>query len=196
VNGKVIGVSLPASTSAADTACFLAEDVTGSFLEYSMTMTAAFLGAATPIRGSSVYNLALPGLPLDVDRVQYFYDPSASRSYLSWYDASAGQNKWRCWSWSDTTAGHGVELTGANHRIDALLSTGELFSTEDSTGRVYGSDGTLLATFPLTGLIFIDERFVNGTARLIFSQSLFYARQARFNIYSIPTAGVKTLAAK
>jgi hypothetical protein len=197
VTGTVIGISVPSSSSPPDTAYFLArQDGTGKSLEYGMTMVPAGLAFAGATHGFSVYDLSQFGVPLTVDRVQYFYNPAAARSFLSWYDASTGQNRWRCWTWSNVTAGSGGELVGVDSRIDALLSTGELFSTEDDTGRVYGSDGVLLAAFPLTGLTFIDERSVNGTVRMIFSQSLFYGRRPSFNIYSIPTADLKSLASK
>ncbi len=197
ITGKVIGVSIPPSTSAADPAFLLAQvDGTGNLFEFSMSMAPSTLTFLSPTRGSAPYDLTWLGLPGTIDRVQYFYDSATQRSYLSTYDAPPGQDTWRCWWWSDVTAGHGGELTGVDHRIDALLSTGELFSTQDDTGRVYGSDGTLLAEFPLAGLTFIDERIIGGVAKLIFSQSLSYNGQQRFNIYSIPTANVKTLAAK
>jgi hypothetical protein len=87
-------------------------------------------------------------------------------------------------------------MPGINHRIDALLTTGELFSTEDNTARVYDpttSTGSLEAEFVLGDLRFIGEVYIGGVPTMLFSQALWFNQQVTFNVYSLPTSKVKTL---
>jgi hypothetical protein len=133
-----------------------------------------------------------------LNRALYYYDPDTTRtperSYLSWYDTA--KSRWRCWTWWSVSPWEGQELTGIDHRVDAVLSTGELFSTEGDEGRVYGRDGTLAASFPLTGLSFIEEASIDGTLRVLFSQYMYMNNSAWFAVYSIPTADLDTLKAQ
>ena len=81
-----------------------------------------------------------------VTRCNYFFDPDMTRaptddqkkSYVSWYDAATG---WKCLSWKGTATIESVMLTDVTHRIDALLTNGMLFSTEDGVGRLYSAEG-------------------------------------------------------
>jgi hypothetical protein len=99
------------------------------------------------------------------------------------------------WVWIDAVPTH-WRLTAVDHRIDALVTTGELFSTEGNIGRVYDPTtptGSLEAEFPLNDLRFIGEVYVGGTPTLLFSQALWYNNQVTFNVYSIPTSKLKSL---
>jgi hypothetical protein len=138
-----------------------------------------------------------------VTRCHYFYDPDPIRgptpvdrkSYVSWFDTAAGS--WRCISWKGTVTVESNVLSGVTHRIDALLTTGMLFSTEGNVGRVYDSSGTELASFPLGALRFIGERYVDGAPLALFSLARIvterYGETLAIDIYSIPTAGLETL---
>jgi len=134
----------------------------------------------------------------------YFYDDNAAndpvridnRSFASWYDQSSGS--WVSYAWWETpTTGSGVFSSmklPVDHRLDTLLSTGQLLSTEGGTGRLYDRDGNLLSTFPLGNLVYIAEEYVGGVARCYFSQCLIYDNQLHFNVYWIRTDQLTSLA--
>ena len=132
----------------------------------------------------------------------YFYDDNAAadpsrvdnRSFASWYDTSS--SSWVNYAWWQSPTGVGSIFSmrlSADHRLDALLSTGQLLSTEDGVGRLYDRDGNLLATFPLGNLTYIAEEYVGGVPRCYFSQCLVYDGQLHFNVYWIPTDQLGTL---
>jgi hypothetical protein len=142
-----------------------------------------------------------------VKRCNYFFDPDSIRgptpddrkSYVSWFDTTAGS--WRCVRWNGAGFTDSKVLPGITHRIDALLTTGMLFSTEGNVGRVYDSSGTEIASFPLGALRFIGERYVDvdgvQTATALFSLARIvterYSETLAIDLYSIPTAGLETL---
>jgi hypothetical protein len=129
----------------------------------------------------------------------YYYDENPSvdsarlpnRSYASWYDASAGS--WKCATWWGTSASDWKSLPAVTARVDALLSNGDLLSTEGGTGRVYDRDGVLLATFPMGSLVYLDEEYVGGAARAYFEQSFASDNLLHFNVYWINTDAIATL---
>ncbi len=193
VPGDVIGLSrYPQPDTSTDATYWLCTTGTpdqyaemGSFVSSSgvaapFTLPTRPAGAGYPL-GSE--------MPLGLTRAMYFYDPEPTRapqrSYLSWFDSANG--RWRCWTWWAVNPWGGKELTSVDRRIDALLTTGELFSTEAETGWLFSSDGTLRTTFSLAGLRFIGESYVGGTALMLFSQGLYFDNQAWFTVYSIPT---------
>ena len=62
------------------------------------------------------------------------------RSFASFF--SGGQ--WVCWQLSTATL-----MTGITHRVDAILTTGDLLSTEGGTLRLYDSSGAGTSCTPL-----------------------------------------------
>ncbi len=138
-----------------------------------------------------------------VKRCHYFYDPDPIRgptpddrkSYVSWFDTAAGS--WRCVRWNGAGFADSMVLPGITHRIDALLTTGRLFSTEGDVGRVYDSSGAEIASFPLGALRFIGERYVDGAPLALFSLARIvaetYSETLAIDLYSIPTADLETL---
>jgi hypothetical protein len=133
---------------------------------------------------------AIPTLPR---HALYYYDPATTMGFANWYDSPS--SSWMCWKWYESSPGvpSATQLPGITHRIDALLSTGELFSTEGDVGRLYDQNGNQLAQFTLTGLAFVEETYGGGVAQMIFSQALWYNRNLHFNVYSIPTTKLKSL---
>jgi hypothetical protein len=133
--------------------------------------------------------------------VTYFYDENQlgdavrllNRSFASWWDDSSGS--WVSYAWWEQPAGtfHNMRLP-TNHRLDALLSTGQLLSTEDGTGRLFDRDGNQLALFPLGTLAYVGEEYVGGVARCYFSQCLIYDKRVHFNVYWIRTDQLSMLA--
>jgi hypothetical protein len=130
-------------------------------------------------------------------RVLYYYDPVSAHSYVSVWNSPLSLGNWSTWVWIDNLPipTH-WQLTSISHRIDALLTTGELLSTEGNVGRVYDPTtptGSLASEFPLGALRFIGEVYIAGTPTMLFSLALWYNRQVSFNVYSLPTSQVKTL---
>jgi hypothetical protein len=198
-SGNVICVSrYPTAGSSSESTYWLFMTSGGTFLEGAAPTDAVTALAPTLLgtRPPTPYSLGA-SVPTVLPRALYYYDPEPSRaperSYLSWYDT--GKKRWQCWWWSGGVAPTPTELIGVNHRVDAILTTGELFSTEGDTGRVYARDGTLRVQFPLTGMQFVEERFISGTPRLLFSQYLSYDRSGWVNVYSIATKDLDSLKA-
>jgi len=192
---NAIGVSItPTNNVGFDRAyMLLADTFTGQYLEARYRLWQAANGLTFPfaLRGGAELDLVGNGiLPAGLSRVLYYYDSNSTNAYAMWNQGSA----WTCVKWNGIPVGG--PLPGIDHRIDALLTTGELFSTEGNTGRVYDPTtptGSLEATFPLNDLRFIGEVYVGGTATMLFSEALWYGRQVSFNVYSISTAQIKTL---
>jgi hypothetical protein len=197
--GSVIGVSrYPTADPSQDITYWLFKALgADNFREGNAPVTATGIVslAGLSTRPNAPYSLGATA-PTGLLRALYYYDPEPSRaperSYLSWYDQ--GKARWRCWWWSGMTP-QAAELAGVDHRVDAVLTTGELFSAEGDTGRVFASDGTVRVMFPLPGMHFVEERFVNGTPRVLFSQYLFYNNSGWVNIYSIATKDLDSLKA-
>ncbi len=143
----------------------------------------------TDINGTAAYNLTF--LPSGITRCLYYRDPAAAVSYASFYSNGA----WQCWRWiynaADPPNPFQTRLTGVTKRIDALLTTGELFSTQDDVGRVYDSEGNLRADFHLGGLKFAFEAYIAGVAHVFFSQMYVIEEQIYFNVYSIKTTKLR-----
>ncbi len=189
----VIGASMSASPNPGFDMLHLLGTGPTSFQEviYQVSSTSVvFLSAP---RGS----IPLPFIPAGITRVMYFYDDNAAadnRSFASWYDTSS--SSWVTYAWWQSPVGVGSIFSmrlPMDHRPDALLSTGQLLSTEEGTGRLYDRNGNLLSTFALGNLVYIAEEYVNGVPRCYFSQCLIYDRWLHFNIYWIQTSQLGTL---
>ncbi len=172
--------------------------VPGQYLEFSGQASGTGLVMSSTPRGLIWADLSA-FIPSGLTRCTYFYDEDATRlpnrSFASWWDSGSGG--WVSYAWWETPAtGSGLYThvrLPVDHRIDALLSTGQLFSTEDGTGRVYDRDGATLATFTLGNLVFLGEVYVGGSARCYFSQSLVYSHTLHFNVYWIASSQLATL---
>jgi hypothetical protein len=181
----------------------LSVDASGNFRDFGTRVSSALPTVIGPYRNAGGF-FPLAFIPPGITRLMYYYDENQpgdparlpNRSFASWYDASSGS--WKSYAWWETPAtGSGIFSTKAlsiDHRIDALLTTGQLFSAESGTGRLYDRDGNLLATFPLGNLVFIGEQYVAGVPRSYFSQCLIYDHTLHFNVYRIATDQLATLA--
>ncbi len=182
-----------------DTAYVLVKDITNpnqalqTFLEAQFQISQNGLLVGTQLRGAEVgLNSLLPsdqapfGPPY---YTLYYYDPGTTYGFAEWYDTPS--LSWICWKWTGVVAPSRV--AGITHRIDALLTTGELFSSEGEVGRVYDQNGNQLSQFSLTDLSFVGEVYVGGVALMLFSQALWYNNALQFNVYSIPSSNVKSL---
>jgi hypothetical protein len=176
---------------------WLLRDDAGQFKEAHAQIMGPSLPALVPVGSGFLHPVTL--IPAGINRVQYFYDPdpgrTPNRSYASWYDTAAGAWKTCMW-WEDPAAiwGHDTMLPNVTHRIDDLLSTGELFSTEGGMGRVWSRDGEPVGSpFTLGTLRYIGEMHDAGVAKVYFSQCLRYDDQLHFNVYSIETSKLRTI---
>ncbi len=122
--------------------------------------------------------------------ILYFHNSgSTNRSYIQF---TGPNNTWTGFWWDSSVVTR--SLPAGMHRIDALLSTGQLLSTEGSTGSLYDMDGNLLVSFPLGPLRFVSEEYVDGVPKTIFCQPDVSVDGVYFEVYSIPTVNLKSLA--
>ncbi len=188
------GVSIsPAPNPAYDYAYMLAKNLgTGNFQEAQFQISQTGLAAPVALRSAEL-NLSSVGSAGVPQEALYYYDPGTTIGFADWYDVPS--SSWMCWKWYEFPPGVAspAYLSGITHRIDAVLTTGELFSTEGDTGRVYDQNGNLLSQFSLTGFSFVGEVYVGGVAHVLFSQALWYNNGLQFNVYSIPTSSLKSL---
>jgi hypothetical protein len=198
---QVIGLSIyPDPNMSFDWISVLIQDQASptSFLEGRFQFSAGTV--TTPgnsLRGTTPYDLS-PFAVTPANRVLYYYDPvpAVPRSYVSVWSSPMAQGAWSTWVWTDSVPSSS-RLSGIDHRIDALLTTGELFSTEGNTGRVYDPTtptGHLEAEFTLGDLRFIGEVYIAGIPNVLFSHAVWFNRQVSFDVYSIPTSQLKSLA--
>jgi hypothetical protein len=198
---QVIGVSTyPDQSQAIDRTYWLfRQTLTNNYLEARFDNSQTGVNpTGSPLRGLTTYDLSVTGsgfLPIGINRVMYYYDPLSvpGRSYACWWDTTVAPNRWRTWVWTDISPTSRVELTNITSRIDALLTTGNLFSTEGEVGRIYDQNGSLLSGFLLGNLKLIGEMYIGGVANVLFSQALHYNRALHFNVYSIPTTQLTSL---
>ncbi len=167
---QVLGTFVSPTPSSTDTNYFLVQDTpnpTNTFYEAHATFDGVS-GFNVPVQ--TVLSAVLDFFPAATTRVLYYRDPVNAVSYASFNSSGA----WQCWKWWTDAEGvfHEAQLTGVTSRIDMLLTTGELFSTQDGIGRVYDANGTQITKFPLGKLKLSYEEYVNGTPRVFFSMSI------------------------
>ncbi len=191
LNPLVLGGHFPSEgTGTADHAYFLVAgnpDGSAGYWEMESQLTPGAL---------NVFSITTSGVPLPflagppaAQRCMYFHDPAAKRSFAS---ALVG-GSWQCWTWNTDPVSAPVQLAGVTRRVDALLSTGELFSVQDGTGTVYGPDGTQRTSFPLGCLQFLGETDVSGAKAALFHLVIADNDAATFYIYSLPSARLAEL---
>lgn len=187
-NPQVLGGFVYPSSSSTNTVYFLVQDASAPGSCYEAYATVDSVNGFVPLGGGPQ---TLNFLPAGTTRVLYYHDPSKSISYASFNTGGA----WQCWKWwTDAQGFHDVQITGVTSRIDAVLTTGELFSTQDGTGRVYDSNGSQLTSFPLGNLKLAYEEYVNGAARVFFSMPIAESQDhISFAVYSIASSQLDSL---
>ena len=141
----------------------------------------------------SASGAALPGipaltLPSPVNRFLYYYNPATTNNYAE-YNLNG---QWVCYQWTPA-APVPVTLAGVTHRVDALLTSGELLSTEGGTLRLYDSTGTQELAVPMNGMQFSYEAYIGTTPYVFFSFPMSMKHGWGFNVYAVPTASMKSL---
>jgi hypothetical protein len=193
---RCLGASIYPATSASELLYWLVRDAAGSFWELSSTVQG---GSPPTISGGTSLNLTgwnlSSFLPAGtVERCLYYHDGDPSRppnySYANIHSDTAG---WATWKFTDPGTTAPLQLTGITRRIDALLTTGSLFSTQDQIGTVYSADGVELTHFALGNLEFCFEAYDGTVAKVYFSQLLIMDRRMNFRVYSIPTSELDTV---
>lgn len=153
--------------------------------------TANFNGSTvvfnTPTPGST--NIQFPGTQ---KRALYYNNGQTGtpyRGYASYYDAG----NWLCYRW-DLTVTPATLLSGVTHRIDALLTNGDLISTEDATLRIYDPGGSEKVSVGLGALQFCYEAYVGLTPYVFFSLTLDFPRDNwAFRVFAIKTSKLREL---
>jgi len=185
----VIGAQyVPSSAIGGDSMYLLVRDGASGSLHEVGLVTVNFAGFSGVTDTNGAYPLSFSLMFAGVNRCQYYHDAAAGVSYASF---SAG-GAWQCWRWE----AYGVnvrQITGINCRIDALLATGELLSTQDGVGRLFDPQGNLLTSFPFGALRYSMEAYVNGTATVFLSRSVVTSGTLSLELYSIPTSRLKSL---
>jgi hypothetical protein len=185
----VLGGFVYPSSSSTNTVYFLVQNSSApsSYVEAYATVDSVS-GFSVPMQLSSV---GLDFFPTGTIRALYYHDPVNAVSYASFNSSG----NWQCWKWWTDAQGifHEAQLTGVSSRIDALLTTGELFSTQGGVGRVYDSNGNQLTTFPMGNLNLAYEEYVNGTPRVFFSLPILQPSNISFAVYSIASSQLDSL---
>ncbi len=178
------GWDMPPAPGVQDTFAFLSE--TGGVFSIG---TSQLNGSATafPAGGASTaITASLPG----ITRSLYYFNSATGASIASYFFAA----QWNCLQW--VGSGASTAMTGVTHRIDAVLSTGDLLSTEGGTLRLYDSTGTgtQVLAVPLNGLQFCYEAYIGSTPYAFFALAMPVSHgDWAFNVYAIPTSALRSL---
>ena len=178
----VLGVQVAPLMGGADVFNFLLWDGGSSFGE-------GFTGVGGTVFAAGTPRTAEPALTVPVRRVFYYTNASATLSYASYFVAGSG---WACNQWTSSTAP--VQLPGVKNRIDAVLTSGDLLSTEGGTLRLYDPNGSLVKSVSLGGLQFCYEAFVGTTPYVFFALTMDLGRgHWAFRTYAVPTSAMRGL---
>jgi hypothetical protein len=176
----VIAAQVFPQTAAADTFNFFVVNA-GIYQEGTTTFSGS--GFTTTSPGTAVPGLGAAGAG---NRLLYYL--ASGLRYASFN--TAGQ--WVCYQWTATPSP--VLLAGIKNRIDAVLTSGDLISTEGGTLRIYDSGGNQITSVPLGPLQFCYEAWVGTTPYVFFSLTLgFPHNNWAFQVYAIPTSELRRL---
>ncbi len=194
VSPKAIGVRIaPAADPTYDTLQVLCRDSSGNLAEAAF-QTSTTTGLVTP--GTAVRTgFTLPQIPASVASGFYSRDVAAGVSFFSFYDQADG--KWKTYSW-DSGATAATELP-VHRRVNAVLSTGELFSRDGAAAYLYDAAGKQLNRIPLGGLRFLYELYSGGKYYSYFSLPVWAevrggnGWELRVVVYRLPTSDLAGL---
>ncbi len=127
--------------------------------------------------------------PIPTTRSMYYLSADNKLCYASFYSSG-----WQCLQWQNIAAPTATLLPGVSNRIDAVLTSGDLLSTQDGTLRLYDSTGSQVFSKPLNGLQFCYEAYIGSTACVFFSLPIsLQHNQWVFSVYAIPTLSMRDL---
>ncbi len=136
-------------------------------------------------------------LPVVSEGCFYYYDPFTGvggTGIVSQY----WQGRYLNYRWDNANLNE-PELLDIPYRIEALLTSGELFCRGDNMGAVYTQGGDEVSSFPMGALKFVYELYntVSASYKMIFIMPYSIGshddREIYFKVYSIPTADIKEL---
>lgn len=131
----------------------------------------------------------VPGSLAASTRSFYYKNATSGANFASYLLAGA----WTCVQWSGALA---TFMTGITHRIDGILTTGDLVSTEGGVLRLYDTTGTgrELYAISLGGLQFSYEAYIGSTPYVFFSLPMSVGHgDWAFNMYAVPTSSMRSL---
>jgi hypothetical protein len=182
---SVVGLCIQPQPSLPDLSFWLLYDgSTYAEVQFDVPAGSAFTNPTTP----APLSLGFLGA---ATRCQYYHYGVAGSgvSYASFLQAGA----WQCWRW-EAGGTKTQQLAAVTHRVDGLLSTGELLSFDDGTLRLYDPAGNQVFSTPLEGLLFCYEAYVGATPYVFFCQPMHFSHQSwAYRVYAIPTADLKSL---
>ena len=179
----IASCDLPPPPSTQDTFAFL-----GQAAGVLSTATATLNGSATAFPVGGAMTPVTATVPGTVSR--YTYNPSTTASYSAYYNGS----QWIVQQWIGI--GAPTSMTGITHRVDGILTTGDLVSTEGGVLRLYDAagTGTELYAIPLNGLEYSYEAYVGSTPYVFFSLPMQLVHgDWVFNVYAVPTSSMRSL---
>jgi hypothetical protein len=150
--------------------------------------TAQLLGTAAAFPIGTAMPPGTATIPGTVTR--YAYDLAAAASYTAVYNGS----QWNVQRWVGAAAA--TAMSGITHRIDGILTTGDLVSTEGGVLRLYNPSGagSELYAIPLNGLQYCYEAYVGSTPYVFFSLSMQLPHGWwGFSVYAVPTSSMRSL---
>jgi hypothetical protein len=187
-SGQLVGVGLFPDVSATTDSLTILVNEAGYFDRVSAF---AFAASGYPLAPSDTA-VPAPGIPGSPFQGFYFRNPAAmGLRFLSLWNGSGYAN----YRWTDTLPPAALPF---DDRIEALLSSNELFVVDREQAVVYSPAGERKYSFPLGDLHFAYETYIGSAPTLLFS--LVYWDQVGgdkekfyINVYSLPTASLATL---
>ena len=113
---------------------------------------------------------------------------------MEYADYDAG-GQWRCYQWTQGVSADVSLMAGVTHRIDAVLTSGDLLSTEGGILRLYDpNSGSQVVSASLGGLQYCYEAYVGPTPYVFFSLPLGLQNGSwAFAVYVVPTSSMRSL---
>jgi hypothetical protein len=175
---------LPSPAPGPDSVVFLMSNA-GTLSEGPATLN----GTVTGLTSGGIQGLATAPVPaMAQSRSLAFYNPTTAQGYASYLVSGSWQTV------SYTSTGSPTLLPGVTHPLMAVLTTGDLLSTDGGVLRLYDPGGNLLRSLALNGLQYCYEAYVGSTAYVFFSLPMVNThRDWSFNVYAIPTTSMRSL---
>jgi hypothetical protein len=180
----VVGAQVSPNPGAVDSFNFLVSDATTTTAADGTSVLTTAPNVITPQGPPGVLPLTLPS-----GATRFFYGKSGTLSYASNFLNGA----WQCIRWT-TGTGSVTPLTRMTHRLDAVLTTGDLLSMEGGVLRLYDLSGNQLVARTVGSLQFCYEAYVGSVPYLFFSLALVNQHgDWTFSSYAIPTSSTRGL---
>jgi hypothetical protein len=185
--GQVVGVGIfPDISPTSDFLTILVKDGTVNY--YDRVSSFAFKPPLNTPSWTTGSSFLIPGSPA---QGFYFRNQASGLRFLSFCNGSGYAN----YRWDGAFTLTPLPVSG---RIEALLTTDELFVVDGGSGVVYSPSGQRKYSFPMGSLHFAYESYIGGVPTLLFSL-IYWDRSGGDNeefhidVYSLPTSSLSTL---